>query len=52
MSLAVGDEKNIKLRDKTVLVRCQEIHDYTVVVELNESPNQMTLEKSVEKLLP
>ncbi len=52
VSLAVGDEKNIKLRDKTVLVRCQEIHDYTVVVELNESPNQMTLEKSVEKLLP
>ena len=52
VSFAVGDEKRIKLRDKTVLVRCEEIHDYTVVVELNESPDQVTLEKSVEKSLP
>lgn len=52
VAFAVGDEKNLKLRDKTVLVRCDEIHDYTVVVKLNGSPEQITLERQVEKLIP
>jgi hypothetical protein len=52
VSFAAGEEKRLKLRSKTVLVRCKEIHDYKVVVELNESPDQVTLEKSMEKLLP
>ncbi len=49
--LAAGEQKTIKLRDKSVLVRCEEIHDYKVVVTLNGS-SELTLDKSVEKLLP
>jgi hypothetical protein len=52
VSFAVGDEKHLKLRGKTVLVHCDEIHDYTVVVELNGSPDQIILQRDVEKLIP
>jgi len=52
VSFAVGDEKRLKLRDQTVLIRCDEIHDYTVVVELNGSPDQIILHRDVEKLIP
>ena len=51
-SFAVGDEKKIRLHDKTVSVRCDEIHDYTVVVELNGSPEPVILQRDVEKLIP
>jgi hypothetical protein len=52
MALAVGDQEKIKLRDKSVLVRCQEIHDAEVVVKLNGSTNSLTLAKGEEKMLP
>jgi hypothetical protein len=52
VSFAAGDEKHLKLRDKTVLVHCDEIHDYTVVVELDGSPGQIILQRDVEKLIP
>jgi hypothetical protein len=51
-SFAVGDEKKIKLRNKTVSVRCEEIHYYTVVVELNGSPEPVILQRDIEKKLP
>ncbi|HTX22435.1 MAG TPA: hypothetical protein VMD27_11360 [Candidatus Aquilonibacter sp.] len=49
---SIGDEKKIKLRDKTVVVRCDAIHDYTVVVELNGSPEPVILERDIEKTIP
>ena len=49
---AVGDERKIKLRDKTVLVRCDEIHNDKVVVELNGSPEPVVLERDIEKTVP
>jgi hypothetical protein len=52
VSFSVGDENRLKLRNKTVLVHCDEIHDYTVVVELNGSPDQIILQRDVEKLIP
>ena len=52
VAFAAGDQKKIKLRNKTVLVRCREIQDAAVVLELNESPDRMTLKKGEEKLPP
>jgi len=49
--LAVGDEKKMKLRDKSVNVRCMEIQDEKVAVVLNGS-TRLTLAKGGEKLLP
>jgi len=51
-SFAVGDEKRLKLRDKTVLVRCRKIGDESVVVEINNAPAEVTLNRGEEKLLP
>jgi hypothetical protein len=42
----------IKLRDKSVMVRCREIHDGEVIVELNGSPDHLTLTWGEEKMLP
>lgn len=50
--LAVGEQKTIKLRGKSVLVRCKEIRDNAVVVMLNSSTDPVTLAKGEEKLLP
>jgi hypothetical protein len=52
VAFAVGDQEKIKLRDKSVLVRCREIHDADVVVELNGSTTPLTLAKGEEKTLP
>jgi hypothetical protein len=52
VAFATGDRKQIKLRDKTVLVLCREIQDASVVLELDGSPERMTLKKGGEKLLP
>ena len=49
-SFAVGDEKKLKLRERSVLVRCREIHDGEIRVDVNGSP--LTLERGGEKLLP
>ncbi|HSY19535.1 MAG TPA: hypothetical protein VK815_14435 [Candidatus Acidoferrales bacterium] len=51
-ALGVGDQKRIKLRDKTVSVRCREIRDDEVVVELNDSPAPATLSRGKEVLIP
>ena len=52
VAFAVGDQKQIKLRNKTVLVRCREIQEAAVVLELNESPDRVTLKQGGEKLPP
>jgi hypothetical protein len=52
VAFAVGDKKTIKLRDKSVSVQLDEIHDYDVTVELNNSPMPVKLEKSVEQPAP
>jgi hypothetical protein len=49
--LAVGDEQIIKLRDKSVKVRCKEISDKNVTIILNGS-TPLTLDKGEEKLVP
>jgi hypothetical protein len=50
--LAVGEQETIKLQDRSVTVRCKEIHNGNVVVTLDGSTNPLTLVKGVEKLLP
>jgi hypothetical protein len=52
VAFTVGEQKKIKLRNKSVLVRCQVIHAADVVVELDGSTNALKLAKGVEKLLP
>jgi hypothetical protein len=52
VAFAAGEQKTIKLRDKSVIVRCREIHDGDVVVEWNGSPVPLTLVRGEEKLLP
>ncbi len=52
VAFAVGEQKMIKLRDKSVAVRCREIHEGEVTVDVNGSPDSMTLEKGEEKNLP
>ncbi len=52
VAFGVGDEKTINLRDKSVKVRCDEIHDFDVVVEINGSPDPVTLQADVVKMVP
>ena len=52
VAFAVGDQKQIKLRNKTVLVRCREIQDAAVVLEVNDSPGRMLLKKGEEQSPP
>jgi hypothetical protein len=43
VTFAPGEEKKVKLRQKTVVVRCREIHDADVVVEVKGEPGRLTL---------
>ncbi|MDD5139126.1 MAG: hypothetical protein PHY43_02565 [Verrucomicrobiales bacterium] len=52
VAFAAGDQKQIKLKNKTVLVRCREIRDAAVMVELNGSPDRVTLKLGEEKSPP
>lgn len=52
VSFAEGDEKRIKLRDKTVVVRCRQIGTADVVVQVNDLLDPLTLVKGEERLLP
>jgi len=52
VAFAAGDQKQIKLKDRTVLVRCREIHDSEVVLELDGGPGLMTLQMDEEKPVP
>jgi hypothetical protein len=52
VSFEPGDEKHIKLKGRTVTVHCLEIHDDGVVVQINGSPNQVTLKAGDEIPMP
>jgi hypothetical protein len=52
VAFATGEQKTIKLRDKRVLVRCREIHDNDVIVQLNGSTDPLTLARGEERLVP
>jgi hypothetical protein len=52
VAFAAGDQKRIKLKDKTVLVRCREIRDSDVVLELDGGLGLMTLKRDEEKFVP
>ena len=52
VAFAPGEQKAIKLRDKRVLVRCREIHDNDVTIEVNGSTDPLTLARGEEKLVP
>ena len=52
LGFAVGEQKTIHLRDQSVLLRCQAIHDTDVVVEVNRATNSLTLLQGKELLLP
>ncbi|HEX9047184.1 MAG TPA: hypothetical protein VF988_09180, partial [Verrucomicrobiae bacterium] len=47
---AAGEQKTLKLRNRSVLVRCAEVHDGEVRVTVDGAP--LTLPRGGEKLLP
>jgi hypothetical protein len=47
---AAGDQKTIKLHDRSALVRCREVHEGEIIVEVDGKP--LTLERGEEKKLP
>ena len=47
-----GEQKNIKLHDKSVAILCQQIHDNDVVVEINGCLTPATLNRGKEVLIP
>jgi hypothetical protein len=51
-SFAAGEERNLKLRDRTVLVRCREVNEGEITVDVIGWPGPMTLERGEEKMLP
>jgi hypothetical protein len=52
VAFAAGEEKPLKLRDKRVLVRCREIRDNDVTIEVNGATDPLTLARGKEKLVP
>jgi hypothetical protein len=48
VSFETGDQKRIKLKGRNVMVRCLEIHDDGVVVQINDSPDRLTLKSGDE----
>ena len=48
VSFEPGDEKRIKLKGRAVTVHCLEIHDEGVVVQINGSPENVTLKAGDE----
>ncbi|MEY4916888.1 MAG: hypothetical protein RL616_801 [Verrucomicrobiota bacterium] len=49
VALEAGAQKTIKLRDKSVAVRCKEVHDDAAIVEINGAP--LTLNRGEEILI-
>ena len=52
VAFSAGEQKPLKLKNKTVQVRCREISKDSVTVSLNDSPDRLTLKKGQEKSLP
>lgn len=51
-AFAVGDEKTVRLQNKTVTIRCREINDDNVVVEINGSSSETILPRNQEEAVP
>jgi hypothetical protein len=43
LTFAPGEERRIQLRDKSVLVRCREINEHEVAVQLDDAPDWVRL---------
>jgi hypothetical protein len=52
VSFAAGDQNRLKLKEKTVLVRCREIRASEVVLEVDGGAAPVTLTLDEEKLVP
>jgi hypothetical protein len=52
VSFEAGDRKRIKLKGGNVMVRCLEIQDDDVVVQINDSPEPVTLKQGDEMPAP
>ena len=52
VAFTLGERKTIKLRDKSVMVHCREIHEAETLIEVNDVSGSLTLQKGEEKLLP
>jgi hypothetical protein len=52
VTFEAGDQKRIKLKNKNVLVRCLEIQDDGVVVQINGSPEPVALKQGDEMPTP
>jgi hypothetical protein len=52
VSFAAGDEKRVKLKGRTVMVRCLEVDADDVVVQINDSPERVTLKAGDELPVP
>ena len=49
---AVGETKSVKLKNRTVQIRCREIHADNAVLEVDGRPEPLTLKIGEEKFLP
>ena len=52
VSFEPGDEKRIKLKGGSVMIRCLEIHAENVVVQINDAPEKVTLKAGEEMPSP
>ena len=52
VSFAAGDQKRVKLKDKSVMIRCLEIRDDGVVLQISDSPAKVTLKAGDEMPVP
>ena len=52
VSFAPGETKRVKLQNRTVQVRCREIHDDDAVLEVDGAAEPLTLKLGEEKLVP
>jgi hypothetical protein len=52
VEFAAGEEKTVKLRERSVLVRCREIHADQITVDASGSLAPLTLQRGEEKILP
>ena len=52
VAFEAGEQKTVKLRDRSVSVRCSAIHDDDVLVELNAAATPVSLPRGKEVLIP
>jgi hypothetical protein len=52
VSFAAGETKSVKLQNRIVQVRCREIHDDEVVLQVDGSAKTLTLKIGEEKIVP